>query len=75
MNLRDFEHKTSAKEDIDAVKSAVLQLRKHEHEDHAQTDNHREIVADYQYRCKNVSNLSVVTLTPNNREIDFRQLS
>lgn len=73
MNFIGFEQKASSKEDIDVVKRAASQFREHEHEDHAQNDSHSEIVANYQYRCENVSNLSAITLTPNNRKIYFRQ--
>ena len=108
MSLLGFEHKASTREQLAAVESAELQLRKHEalflfsdshcehvktsidvsglikndnhayanqkksieheyahnpeHEDHAQHDSHSEIIASYQYRCVNKSNLSAITV-------------
>lgn len=35
----------------------------HDHEDHIHNDIHRDIVANYKYRCKNIASLSSITVT------------
>lgn len=49
-------------------------IENHDHEEHAHTDQHSEIIAHYQYRCENVETLSSVKVTlfesfPNIHEI------
>lgn len=35
---------------------------KKEHEEHAQKNNHRDVVANYKYRCENIAQLSAITV-------------
>lgn len=49
-------------------------IENHDHEEHAHTDQHSEIIAHYQYRCENVETLSSIKVTlfesfPNIHEI------